>query len=522
MALTWRRAQWFAHDQSRLAGARTRRPLTRSRSPSSTAGSTGPSGRPSPEALWVTGEIRTIKVLAKGHCFIDLVDPTHAQDSGAPTLNVKCWSTQWRSVRSTLDGLGITLDAGMVVRARGAGPVLQGPGHGRLHPLRARHGRAPRQGRRRAGPTDQGARGRGALRPPTAAARPRAPAPGRPGGQPGHRGLQRLHRRPARLGHGLRGHGRLPTTVQGKGAPAKVAAAISSLQTESLDLIVVVRGGGSKADLAAFDQERGGTGHRHVGRPGLDRYRPHRRPVGRRRGGQSLLHHPHRVRPGDWPVWPPSYWRQVEESGGACWPAWPTSRSWWPTGSWPPANGPWPPEPATSSTAMATGSATGPDTFRGVSGVSSTPIGLGCAPGARPWPWPHDALCRARGASLLTGRSRRLAGLPERQLVAEDRRIDQWRRLLGAYDYQRQLERGYSVTRDASGQVVRSVSGIDSRDAPPHPGGRRRAGLDRGGDQPVRRPRQSDPSGNRLGNTTIGTKTEGESELMATTTIRKE
>src|ERR1700722_9147978 len=69
--------------------------------------------------LWITGEIRTIKVLPKGHCFIDLVDPTHAQDSGAPTLNVKCWSTRWRSVRSTLDRLGIVLDSGMVVRAKG-------------------------------------------------------------------------------------------------------------------------------------------------------------------------------------------------------------------------------------------------------------------------------------------------------------------------------------------------------------------------------------------------------------------
>jgi exonuclease VII large subunit len=43
--------------------------------------------------------------------------------------------------------------------------------------------------------------------------------------------------------------------------------------------------------------------------------------------------------------------------------------------------------------------------------------------------------------------------------MAEDLRLSQWRRLLGAYDYQRQLERGYSVTRDGSGNVVRSTSG---------------------------------------------------------------
>ncbi len=72
-----------------------------------------------PGELWITGEIRSLKVLPRGHCFIDLVDPTNARDSGAPTLNVKCWATRWRSVRGTLDGLGIVLDAGMVVRARG-------------------------------------------------------------------------------------------------------------------------------------------------------------------------------------------------------------------------------------------------------------------------------------------------------------------------------------------------------------------------------------------------------------------
>jgi exodeoxyribonuclease VII large subunit len=47
-----------------------------------------------------------------------------------------------------------------------------------------------------------------------------------------------------------------------------------------------------------------------------------------------------------------------------------------------------------------------------------------------------------------------------RGLHTEDLRLDQWRRLLGAYDYQRQLERGYSVTRDASGAVVRTVAGL--------------------------------------------------------------
>lgn len=57
-------------------------------------------------------------------------------------------------------------------------------------------------------------------------------------------------------------------------------------------------------------------------------------------------------------------------------------------------------------------------------------------------------------------RSHLLTTLPARRLEAEDFRVVQWQRLLGAYDYQRQLERGYSVTRDTAGGVVRSVSGL--------------------------------------------------------------
>jgi exodeoxyribonuclease VII large subunit len=58
-----------------------------------------------------------------------------------------------------------------------------------------------------------------------------------------------------------------------------------------------------------------------------------------------------------------------------------------------------------------------------------------------------------------------LAALPERRLEVDERQVTQWRRLLAAYDYQRQLERGYSVTRDATGSVVRSVTvvGIGDR-----------------------------------------------------------
>ena len=48
----------------------------------------------------------------------------------------------------------------------------------------------------------------------------------------------------------------VPTTVQGDAAPAQIVNAIAALDAQDLDVICVVRGGGSKGDLACFDDER--------------------------------------------------------------------------------------------------------------------------------------------------------------------------------------------------------------------------------------------------------------------------
>ncbi|MDH3285562.1 MAG: exodeoxyribonuclease VII large subunit, partial [Acidobacteriota bacterium] len=45
-------------------------------------------------------------------------------------------------------------------------------------------------------------------------------------------------------------------TVQGEGAPASIAGALDALDTRALDVLLLVRGGGSREDLAAFDDER--------------------------------------------------------------------------------------------------------------------------------------------------------------------------------------------------------------------------------------------------------------------------
>jgi exodeoxyribonuclease VII large subunit len=409
-----------------------------------------------PEEIWVTGEIRSMKVLTRGHCFIDLVDPTNAQDSGAPTLNVKCWATRWRSVRGTLDRLGITLDAGMVVRARGEVQFYKARGTvdfilteldtdallGKVAAERARLIQAlvdenlfDRQRRL-----------------------PVATVPLRVGlvASPGTEGCNDF------LG-GLRSSGLAfavtlaPTAVQGKDAPAMVASAIAHLQSEPVDVIVVVRGGGSKADLAAFDQEPVAraiatsaipvwTGIGHTGDQSVADEVANRSFITPTECGQELA----RVAT--------EYWRSTVESGRTA------ARL------------------ARDHLAVAErtvdrhrhGMVTGARAQVGRHSERLIHRARTLRGTARSQVDTHLRHLTARGTSIARSANRavsseeqavttlahRLALLPSRRLEAEDLRVTQWRRLLGAYDYQRQLDRGYSVTRGADGTVIRSTGDV--------------------------------------------------------------
>ena len=65
------------------------------------------------------------------------------------------------------------------------------------------------------------------------------------------------------------------------------------------------------------------------------------------------------------------------------------------------------------------------------------------------------------GATLvLTARSSRLGPLASGHLAAEAERLAGWRRLLTAYDVDRQLERGYTLTLDAAGRPLRSARDV--------------------------------------------------------------
>ncbi len=246
----------------------------------------------------------------------------------------------------------------------------------------------------------------------------------------------------------------VPTQVQGRAAARSVASALRRLQVGHCDVIAVVRGGGSKADLSIFDTEPVAraialcdkpvwTGIGHTGDQSVADQVANRSfitptecaqelarmvtdfwtssleagaRVGRLAGEQmarttrGLDRHRHRVIVG--------------------------ARSQLGRHS----------DRLSHRTQVLRGSAKG-----GVELHRHRLDGAGSA-------LVRSALRSLTAAELgAAARSERVVALPDRVLQAEDLRTAQWRRLLGAYDYQRQLDRGYSVTRDESGRVVRSA-----------------------------------------------------------------
>ena len=202
---------------------------------------------------WVRGEIA--KVYEKGHVYIDLVDAGSHSDAKRPVLNAHCWATPWGPLKRRLAGEGVVLQAGMIVNFYGYVDVY-----------------AP-TGKIGFSVTDidvEGLLGDVARRRQELIARLLAE------GLLEKNKSTTLSSVPLRVGlvasPGTEGYsdftGQLvnssfsfaitlvKTLVQGEGAPPQIAAAIAALDQHGVDVICVVRGGGSKGDLASFDDER--------------------------------------------------------------------------------------------------------------------------------------------------------------------------------------------------------------------------------------------------------------------------
>ena len=203
---------------------------------------------------WIRGEVA--KVYEKTHLYVDLVDAgSSANDSKRPVLNAHCWATQWNAIKRRLASEGVSLKPGAVVNVFGYVDLYAPQGRiGFTVTDIDVSGLVGDVARRRAELIAR-LEAEGLLE--TNKRRALSPVPLRVGlvASPQTEGYNDFTGQLLESGFGF-DVVLVTTTVQGEGAPSQIVAAIEALDVAAVDVICVVRGGGSKGDLACFDDER--------------------------------------------------------------------------------------------------------------------------------------------------------------------------------------------------------------------------------------------------------------------------
>ena len=225
-----------------------------------------------PDEIWVTGEICKVTT-SRGHHYLELADRLEgpvgryadaagpgrngtAGRSGTATLEVACWARDWPVVQYELAAVGVELVPGLVVRVRGKVSVWEGGSKIRFSmtalDVEALVGGIAAARRRLLGALAAEDLLEANRRLPLAVVPLRVGLVTSPGSEAYRDFVGQL----ARSGYlfDIRFE---PCQVQGPEAPAQLAAALTRLSCSDPQpqLVVVVRGGGAKGDLAAFDSE---------------------------------------------------------------------------------------------------------------------------------------------------------------------------------------------------------------------------------------------------------------------------
>jgi exodeoxyribonuclease VII large subunit len=226
-------------------------------------------------------------------------------------------------------------------------------------------------------------------------------------------------------------------TVQGPGAPASIARAVTALSRSGCDVIAVVRGGGARADLAAFENEAVVraiatatkpvfTGIGHTGDETLADLVAARACITPTECGQHLVA---------------------------------STRAWWAGRVAAPAALLAQRVPAYLTDAQARDSrARGRLTAAARQQLRVHRERLARKGSSVGRAAPERLVARA---GELRAHAARVGPLALGHLGRQDERVQSWRRLLTAYDVERQLERGYSLTLTSDGRLVRAASELE-------------------------------------------------------------
>lgn len=202
-------------------------------------------------ALWLVGEAQRVRRSQRGHLYLELVEKG-AGDEIAAKLDAVIWRGDFERIAKSLAAVSIRLDEGVEVRCR-AEVDFYGPA-GRLQLVIREVDATASLGalERRRQETLAALRAAGLLE--RNAGLPLSELPlsiglvTSEGSAAYHDFLSTL----AESGYGFRVL-LVHAAVQGKGAEAEIASALSLLAARLLDAVVLIRGGGARSDLAVFD-----------------------------------------------------------------------------------------------------------------------------------------------------------------------------------------------------------------------------------------------------------------------------
>jgi exodeoxyribonuclease VII large subunit len=208
------------------------------------------------DEVWVSGEIRGFRE-SRGHRYLELADAGSENATGrnaAQQLEVVCWAREWPAIGRSLEEAGVELEVGRVVRVRGKVSVWEGGSKLRftltaLDVEALLGGIAAARRRLLAALSAEGLLERNA-------GLELAQVPLRIGviTSPGSEGHRDFVGQLERSGFAFVIHVE-PSLVQGADAPRQLVAALDRLRAFAPELAVIVRGGGARGDLAAFDAE---------------------------------------------------------------------------------------------------------------------------------------------------------------------------------------------------------------------------------------------------------------------------
>jgi exodeoxyribonuclease VII large subunit len=394
--------------------------------------------------LWVRGEIRQVSDHRSGHLYLSLVDPEDESSrrdrsrGGVPTLNVKCWRSSWAPLRHGLAKQGIELTEGMVVVLRGSLDLYRAKGEISLILAEVDVTALLGQLAAKRAQLLQTLDAEGLLQRNARLPLPEVPLRVGLVASPGTEGCQDFLGQLTGSGFAFRiSHVRV--TVQGPGAPASIARAVIALSRSDCDVIAVVRGGGARADLAAFENEAVVraiatatkpvfTGIGHTGDETLADIVAARSCITPTECGQQIVR--------DARLWWTAHVAQPAALLGRRVPTYLTD--------------------AQSRDAQARGRLTA--AARQQLRVHRERLGRKASSLGRAAP---DRL--ATTEARVGAHAARLGPLSLGHLERQGERVQSWRRLLAAYDVDRQLERGYSLTLTSDGRLLRSTAGLTAQ-----------------------------------------------------------